>query len=74
MAGRGDPAAVEALLDRGADVDAKDIDGRTALMLAIQNGHLDVVKALIAKGADVNAKDNVASSRSFRLPEFHSGR
>jgi ankyrin repeat protein len=31
-------------------------DGATALILAAQNGHLEVLKLLIAKGADVNAK------------------
>ena len=33
--------------------------GLTALILASQNGRLEVVKALVAAGADVNAKDNV---------------
>lgn len=52
---RGDAAVVKVLLAKGADVNAKDDGGRTALMTASDNGHLDVVKALLAKGADVNA-------------------
>ncbi len=56
--GSGDPAAVEALLAKGADVNAKDNSGLTALMRASQFVHLDVVQALLAKGADVNPKRN----------------
>ena len=39
-----------------ADVNAKDRDGWTALIVASQNGHQNVVQALIAARADVNAK------------------
>ena len=50
---------LQALLARGADVNAKDNgSGLTALMSASAKGYLDVVQTLIAKGADVNAKDN----------------
>lgn len=37
------------------DVDARGIDGRTALMNASKEGDLEAVKTLLAKGADVNA-------------------
>ena len=59
---------VQALLAKGADVNAKDNDGATALMLASQNGHLDVVQALLAKGADVNAKANDGVTALIRPP------
>ena len=49
---------VQALIAKGADVNAKAGDGRTALIQASEIGHLDVVRALLAKGADVNAKTN----------------
>ena len=55
---RGDMGAVQALLAKGADVNAKARDDWTALMLASQNGHLDVAQALLAMGAGVNAKRN----------------
>jgi ankyrin repeat protein len=57
-AGRGNTAAVQALLTRGADVNARKNDGLTALMMASQNGHYDVVGVLLAKGANVNARRN----------------
>jgi ankyrin repeat protein len=38
-------------------VNAKSSDGRTALMLASQNGHLEVVQALLAAKADVDTKN-----------------
>jgi len=54
----GDIAAVENLLEKGADVNTRAKDGWTPLMHAAQNGHTAVVKALIENGADVNAKAN----------------
>ena len=54
----GNADAVQALLAKGADIDAKDDLGRTALIVASEHGHLDAVQTLLAKGADVNAKAN----------------
>ena len=34
-------------------------DGRTATMLAAQNGHVEVVDRLLAAGADKDAQDKV---------------
>jgi ankyrin repeat protein len=56
-ANRGDAAAVQTLLSKGADVNAKWSGGKTALMFASLNGHREVVQMLLAKGADVNTKD-----------------
>jgi ankyrin repeat protein len=54
---KGDKAAVESLLARGAKPNARNKeDGWTALMYAAQEGHADVVEALLAAKADVNAK------------------
>lgn len=55
---KGDAQAVKLLLDRGADVNAKDSDGRTALTEAAFYGHAEVVKVLLAGGADIFAKKN----------------
>jgi ankyrin repeat protein len=48
---------VTRLLDRGADINAKDKDGDTAIIGAAFWGHLDVVTLLLEKGADINAKN-----------------
>ena len=48
---------VKLLLDKGADVNEKEVNtGITALWIASQNGHADVVKLLLDKGADINVK------------------
>lgn len=53
---KGETRKVKDLLNRGADADVKDYDGRTALMLATWNGHTGTARLLIERGADVNAK------------------
>ncbi len=47
---------VTRLLKSGADINAKDGKGDTALIGACFWGHTDVVKLLLEKGADVKAK------------------
>ena len=40
------------------DVNATDINGKTALMWAINSGNSDIAKSLIMNGADANIIDN----------------
>ena len=54
---KGDLAGVQAELDKGADVNKKDNDGMTPLLIAVTLGHKEIVELLIAKGADVNVAD-----------------
>ena len=51
----GDPAQVYNLIAAGADVNAKDKHGQTAIMLASRNGHTDVVQLLVDANAELNA-------------------
>jgi ankyrin repeat protein len=44
----------KALLDGGANINAKSADYSTSLLLATINGHFDFAKDLIDRGADVN--------------------
>lgn len=45
------------LLEKGADVNCQDEDGRTALSNACEMGHLDVVKLLVQFNADPDVSD-----------------
>lgn len=49
---------IQFLLDNGADINAQDNEGKTALMYAIEAECKDVAKYLLEHGADANIKDN----------------
>jgi outer membrane protein assembly factor BamB len=63
----GNNAQVVALLDKGADVNAKARYDMTPLMFAASNGHLDVARTLVARGAQVNAVDSFYKMRPADL-------
>lgn len=44
-------------LERGDDVNAREKDGRTALMLAAANGHLPIIEMLLKMGAQPDLQD-----------------
>jgi YD repeat-containing protein len=54
----GDLNAVKTAIEQGADVNAKDSDGRAATVLASREGHAEVVRLLLSKGVPVDTKDN----------------
>ena len=67
----GDYAEVKRLVEAGANVNAQDRDGYTALMQASGRGHTEIAKLLIEAGADVNAHDIYVPSRGgvdYELP------
>ena len=58
----GNMQLVEALVDRGADVNARDEIQSTPLHEASFNGHTDVALYLVGLGADVNARTTSQST------------
>ena len=53
-AGHADVPLVQAMLDKGADPNTKNINAQTALIIACQQGHRDVAAILLKRGADPN--------------------
>ena len=65
----GTPAALDALLDRGADINISvgNSDGDTPLHLAVRfNENPVMVETLLARGADVNAGNSAGNTPSPR--------
>jgi hypothetical protein len=54
----GDLVALESLVASGAALDARDGDGRTAVMAATAARQVDAVRALLDAGADVDIRDD----------------
>jgi len=70
---KGDAASVTALLDKGAEVNARFRYGTTALFKAAERGNLEIVKILLARGADVTVKDTFygATAITWSLQNDH---
>src|SRR5438270_7286212 len=65
----GKTGEVQALLEKGVPVDARDKKDRTPLMLAAQHGRADTVRLLLAKGAHADARDRMGYT-AFALAMF----
>src|SRR5678815_319497 len=59
---RKDRAAVQALLQKGANVNAAQADGARAIHWAVYNGDLEMVKMLVGAGADVRVANREGST------------
>ena len=60
------------LVEKGARLDATDLEGVSPLLLAIINGHYDFAGYLIEKGADVNIRDKAGRTALFSAVDFHT--
>ncbi len=51
---------MEKLLNAGAEVNERGVNGETPLMFAARNGNLEALNLLLKRGAEVNAKEVAA--------------
>ncbi|KAF3920306.1 Ankyrin-2 [Arthrobotrys entomopaga] len=56
---------VKLLLDAGAEVNIKDMNGRTPLFEAARRGHHDIIKLLISAGINVDSQDSQQRTALF---------
>jgi ankyrin repeat protein len=66
-------AEARALLDRGAAIDAKDREGKTALAKAAEENKLPLIRLLLERGADANARAVDGSTALFYAAEQDRG-
>jgi len=66
------PGAVKALLAAGADLNAVDPDGTTALVLAVINSHYDLAAQLLDAGADPNIGDGTGMTPLYAAVDMHT--
>lgn len=64
--------ACRALVRAGADIDAVDPDGTTALVFAIINAHYDAANALLEAGADPNIADTAGMAALYAAVDMSS--
>ncbi|HBB98711.1 MAG TPA: hypothetical protein DC054_25290 [Blastocatellia bacterium] len=66
-AGEGRLNAVRYLLDHGADLNALDSTGNTALTEATYYGHVSVIKELLVRGANINSLSSAGTPLDIAL-------
>ncbi|HLI84048.1 MAG TPA: ankyrin repeat domain-containing protein [Bryobacteraceae bacterium] len=62
----------QALAEAGADLNATDPDGNSAVVLAIINGHYDLAGYLIDKGTDPNLADVTGRAALYAAVDFNT--
>jgi ankyrin repeat protein len=69
---QGSLEAVRTLSNLKADLNVKDPDGLTALVIAILNAHYEVAAALVENGADPNLADVSGRAALYALADMHT--
>ena len=64
--------AARALAKAGADINATDPDGTTALIFAIMNAHYDTANAILEAGADPNIVDKAGMAALYAAVDMSS--
>jgi len=64
--------AARVLVEKGADLNATDPDGTTALIVAIINGHFDTAAMLAEKGADPNLADTAGMAALYAAVDMNT--
>uniref|UniRef100_A0A452H231 Fibronectin type-III domain-containing protein n=2 Tax=Gopherus agassizii TaxID=38772 RepID=A0A452H231_9SAUR len=59
------------LIEAGADVNVKDKDGKTPLMVAVLNNHEELIQLLLDKGADATVKNEYGKGLLEMARGFH---
>ena len=66
----GDTVTARQLIDKGADVNATEADGTTALIYAAHAGQADLVEALLKAGADARRANDYGASAMSEAASF----
>jgi ankyrin repeat protein len=69
---QGSSEAAAALVESGAEINATDPDGTTALALAIINSHYDLAALLTEKGADPNIADTAGMAALYAAVDMNT--
>jgi ankyrin repeat protein len=64
--------SAKALLEAGANPNATDPDGTTALVIAIINAHFDLAAMMVEKGADPNVVDTSGMAALYAAVDMHT--
>lgn len=59
---QGNSKKINTLLEHGVNINSKDKQGRTAIMIATYANYPEIVKTLIEKGADIDIQDNIKNN------------